>query len=89
MTKGLEALSRIESFIGYNYCSTDLPNEMAILSKELKALEIIKNKQVDADVIISKDTYLDWLDYYGQDLPTYMWLTQEEFKLLKEVLCDE
>lgn len=40
--KGLEALKQVKNFLGYNYCSVDLPNELEIIEKELKTLEILK-----------------------------------------------
>lgn len=91
--KGLEALSRVESFVGYNYCSTDLLNEMATLSKELKALEIIKNKRVDVEgfkealgnaSFLQLETYNNWV-FYDED----RMLIQEEWDLLTEVFTDE
>ena len=39
---GLEALKQVKNFLGYNYCSVDLPDELATIEKSLKALEIIK-----------------------------------------------
>ena len=86
---GLEALKRVENFLGYNYCSVDLPDELATIEKSLKALEIIKEKKVDmwhlTDLLEQRyEMYLAFCksEKYEED---YI-LTEEEFNLLKEVL---
>lgn len=65
----------------------------AIKDKKLKALEIIKNKVVDMDLLFHSDILQD----YNEQVPQYVFgsemdidrcLTQEEFDLLKEVLCN-
>ena len=85
MSKGLEALKNIRREAGFPYFSTLYDIDMwredfATVEKELKALEIIKEKLVD----------VNWL-YGCEELEDYNWcnnceLTQEEFDLLKEVL---
>lgn len=58
------------------------------IEKELKALEIIKEKRVD---ITFFDTYLrwNWEKYQNRKLKcSEKELTQEEFDLLKEVFYD-
>ena len=84
---GLEALKRVENFLGYNYCSVDLPDELATIEKSLKALEIIKKKNVDVGE-------LKYLISYDLEHALHLYnyshirelLTEEEFNLLKEVL---
>lgn len=60
--------------------------------KKLKALEIIKNKHVDVDyflTIIEKYNELEkQMKVYNHLNSVYEMLTQEEFLLLKEVLCE-
>lgn len=90
MLKGLEMLdSIIETF--YNKESEDIQ----IVRKELKALEIITNKGVNVRNLIiycfeMTDTYEEYVDSFNYcenywDLGKEL-LTQKEFDLLKEVL---
>ena len=51
------------------------------MSKELEALEIIKNKQVNVFLLHSVD-----LETYNDMIADNRYLTQEEFNVLKEVL---
>lgn len=64
----------------------ELVREKQKNDKELKALEIIKEKQVDVYILLktkSLDEYNEW--YVGiQD--DFIPLTQEEYDLLKEIL---
>ena len=94
--KALEALKRLKQ----ETCpATYMPdfNKLEccdIVEKELKALEIIKNKGVNVlnfipHFIISKPEY-DEYQYYLDNVEKYSFsaflLTKEEFNLLKEVL---
>lgn len=45
MTKELEALKTIKNFLGYNYCSVDLPNELKCVEQALQRLEQIDNTE--------------------------------------------
>ena len=86
MSKELEALERIQN--EYSICEAVFYKEdFKQVRKELKALEIIKEKECD----------MRWVKYciegnfeveiYKNGLPEYYEkLTQEEFNLLKEVL---
>jgi len=80
--KGLEALVSLE----LNTCETADQKEWAynIIEKELKALEIIKEKRVwvDALIVMSLKEY----NTYCKDVWNTPELTQEEYNLLKEVL---
>lgn len=90
MTKGLKALDLIfddlrqfeEHFL--NGLAREDKERYKTIEKELKALEIIKEKRVDCKSLIEcgdADEYNNlWFD-----IP----LDQEEFNLLKEVLEDE
>lgn len=96
MSKGLESFNYIFDTIPMPdvdketkqkiYCAMD------DIEKELKALEIIKEKGIDYHSISaikqSKD-YEDYLDLVKNLITVVFKLTQEEFDLLKEVLCNE
>lgn len=86
MSKGLEALRLLDHIYGR---SNELSiEEYEIIKKELKALEIIKKKDVDVGLLREEtlESYNDIMreryDYTEIDYT----LTQEEFDLLKEVL---
>lgn len=93
MSKGLEALERIKKShyiaIAVMGCERDYETENAIVSveKALKALEIIKEKNVDVGE-------LKYLISYNLEHALHLYnyshirepLTKEEFDLLKEVL---
>jgi len=62
-------------------------NAFKVVEKSLKALEIIKNKQVDVcELKICIDEYEDSLYQYNKRTIEKFRLTKEEFNLLKEVL---
>lgn len=98
MSKGLKALSKIAKRVGtlkvdnngmiYNSLG-DMYESYKIIRKELKVLEIVKNKRVPIQVIFEFDTYDDYFEWaYSNVIRLYL-LTQEEFNLLKEVLADD
>lgn len=74
MSKELEALNKIAYRYGYD-------ENIKIIEKSLKALEIIKNKQVNVFLLHSVD-----LETYNDMIADNRYLTQEEFNVLKEVL---
>ena len=89
-----EKLSIRDGFIGcpFRNISNDYCEEFEIIEKELKALEIIKTKNVDIDYIKTcfydkKGGFKDYNAYVGHDEDKE--LTQEEYDLLKEVLEDD
>ena len=86
-----EKLSIRDGFIGcpFRNISNDYCEEFEIIEKELKALEIIKTKNVDIDYIKTcfydkKGGFKEYNAYVGHDEDKE--LTQEEYDLLKEVL---
>ena len=87
MTKGLEALKHFENELiqNGNYDFKDIDT----IEKELKALEIIKEKRIDVNYLI----YLleeNLEENYKKELILNDFdLTQEEYNLLKEVLENE
>ena len=85
---GLDALKEINKVIPYAH----ITNEYKIIEKELKALEIIKEKRVNVDYFIRfyKDKYyneylVDTQFTIGKQISETP-LTQKEFDLLKEIL---
>lgn len=92
MSKELEALKSIKREAGVPYFSTLYDIDMwredfATVETALKALEVIKEKRVDVDDLIESvnlEEYNRHMSFcYGS------FLTQEEYDLLKEVLCSE
>ena len=84
MSKGLEALCYLDDIAHGRKMSLD-PHELKlIVEKELKALEIIKNKIVDCWAFISD------ISITSEEESLYAFsnkdLTKEEVELLKEVL---
>lgn len=91
--KGLEALERIRytfPFLPTVYTYDVVKEWGEIIEKELKALEIIKEKNVDIWILKSCLT-LEQYNYSitKMDNCNVFNLVQEEFDLLKEVLCNE
>lgn len=84
MNKGLEALNTIRHIHDME-CGEDesINKDFDIIEKELKALEIIKNKDVDVEYFKIKKDKGSLEDY---NVRLYDELTQEEYDLLKEVL---
>lgn len=86
----LKERTRLDSFECLLRLELILPRGKELLipvAKQLKALEIIKEKRVDTYFLMQTDT----LEEYNKSLHTCSWfpsyeLTQEEYDLLKEVL---
>lgn len=92
MSKGLKALDSLRFEVSIskdiNYIEIEINNKCDIIEKELKTLEIIKNKKVNIYHIWVFDDYQQYKEHYPfseyhaeEDM-----LTIEEFELLKEVL---
>ena len=88
MSKGLDALTKVILGCG----SFVYAREYNIIEKELKALEIIKNKEIDTKYLIrlwktseKSDKDILWKFNWYIRLEENK-LTQEEYDLLKEVL---
>ena len=84
MSKELEALERLfcAGRLDLDYVLNGKQNQdYKIIEKSLKALEIIKNKQVNVFLLHSVD-----LETYNDMIADNRNLTQEEYELLKEVL---
>ena len=84
--KGLEALERIENEYSI-YEAVFYKEDFKQVRKELKALEIIKEKECDMRWFKYCIKVNSEVETYNNGLPEYYEkLTQEEFNLLKEVL---
>lgn len=86
MSKGLEALEYLKENKRRHWLDNDNSSEcLDIVEKELKALEIIKEKEV---TILHFKTCVEWrgLTMYNLNKDRYRELTEEEWELLKEVL---
>ena len=85
MSKGLEALERMARNVETNeYVFNDqCCEDYNTIEKELKALEIMKNKEVQIATLILSNT-CDGYNFSKGLLGKF--LTQEEYNLLKEVL---
>ena len=84
--KGLDAFKRLVR--DYDYYDDGIDEErheedIEIIEKELKALDIIKNKAVSIAVLIQSTNVEEY--NYCKNLLAFD-LTQEEYDLLKEVL---
>ena len=84
MSKGLEALKEIKR--DYKYPSQYEEELFETIEKQLKALEIIKNKQVAVDEFImcikkADNSLEEYNAFAGSNA-----LTKEEYELLKEVM---
>ena len=87
----LEAWEDIKQYISLDFeklgrkDNACLLNEFSMIEKDLKAIEIMKNKRVNLEFLKCFDTYERYcamcLDYYGLDYGKE--ITEEEFKLLK------
>lgn len=86
MSKGLEEIKTLRTVNKREFDNDkNINKSLDIIEKELKALEIIKNKSVMVFLLkVCKN-----INEYNEHTSSVDELTQEEFVLLKEVLCDE
>ena len=89
-----EALEDIILYLNTNEPQGLYCENIEVIKKELKALEIIKNKRVDVFELllgISNSVYRNPLERYNSYVEGSFntELTPQEFDLLSEVLCDE
>lgn len=83
-SKGLEAFYNIKDEMlewteGYE-------EDLDIVEKELKALEIIRNKEINIHALLLHLKRFDFPDGYNALVGEKYRITQEEYDLLKEVL---
>ena len=89
MIKGLEALERVKEHTKTYYYSL-IEKDIANIEKELKALEIIKNKKVNVLELSVCANYETFISFFKQwnwngEYDEYV-VSEEEYDLLKEVL---
>ena len=84
MSKSLEALCYLDDIAHGRKMSLDPHDLTLIIEKELKALEIIRNKLIDIQDVILFDTYS--MFNQRRSLRGLTLITKEEYDLLKEVL---
>ena len=78
MSKGLEALKELSKMV-FIYGGVE---QYKIIEKELKALEIIKNKKINLEYLKCCETY----EQYKTVCSYWNEITKEEYDLLKDVL---
>lgn len=90
MSKGLEALEDIMNIYGETNSLEGTYDLFLKIKKELRALDIIKNKSVDMSTFGAFETYKDYEHFYNLKFHLIEnecdKLDEEEFELLKEVL---
>ena len=95
MSKGLEVWKLLREYLD-KYTTLHLKEEthiesvegysLDIIEKELKAFEIIRNKQVDTWSLIPSANLKEYHYVISAERYTNLKLSQEEYDLLKEVL---
>ena len=74
MSKELEALKTIKNFLGYNYCSVDLPNELKCVENALKRLEAIDNANPSEalEYVENIQSEIEWaFEFNGRKIEEY------------------
>ena len=84
MNKGLEALQRLKDTLLAEGYWQDVLQDACCIEKELKALDVIKNKKVDCWAFITDSSKFD--NEETSFAFSSIDLTEEEIVLLKEVL---
>ena len=84
MSKGLDALKRIKSRYNDRVC-IDILEDFDLVEKEIKALEIIKKKDIHK-TMLSLTQSADEYNHFIDDVDENLQLTQKEYDLLKKVL---
>ena len=83
--KGLEALKDIKDIC--SGMTTIFDDDLETIEKELKALEIIKEKKMNVELLLLELTmYKDYEEYKDIAYFNNRSLTRKEYDLLKEVL---
>ena len=88
MSKGLEILENAKKRDGLPLNTNFAPiteKEIEIIEQELKALEIIREKNVDIQTLKRTNNVYEYNSYVAKGLGEKP-LTQEEYDLLKEVM---
>ena len=88
--KGLEAFEEIKAVMSKLFGDVEKCNKsLDIIEKELKALEIIKEKRVNAIILFHYSNYKTPFKYNRCIMDHDRQLTQKEYDLLKEVLNND
>ena len=82
MSKGLKALKDLVDTMSFAFIETNSMKYVKIIEKELKALEIIKEKRVDIGWLIRSEN----CSKYNLGVGESQALKKQEYNLLKEVL---
>ena len=85
--KSLEALKEIVDYAIVKFADSEnkYQKDLETIEKDLKALEIIKEKQINVSALLELDDLQQHNDYCDM-VGGCKKLTQEEYDLLKEVL---
>ena len=90
MSKSLEALERIKhnvaEIVSDDYHWEDYVNDIDLLEEELKALEVVKRNPHEVAQCLAYNKYSDYIMWYKNFLKVTPPLTEEEFKLVKEII---
>lgn len=83
-----KSITRCKECKHKNLCTME--RDYIIINRELKVLEIIKNKRVNVNTLVSSIIgAINPLDFYNEKVGLNLKLTQQEFDLLKEWLENE
>lgn len=83
-----KSITRCKECKHKNLCTME--RDYNIIKKDLDVLEIIKNKRVNVNTLISSIIgAINPLEYYNEEVSSRLKLTQQEFDLLKEWLENE
>ena len=84
MSKGLDALESLVETMPFALIETNSMKYVKIIEKELKALEIIKNKLINVHDLYVYKTFASFNQ--RRTLKGLLPIPQEEYDLLKEIL---
>lgn len=87
MSKGLNSLNEMVIHLNSKYGKTqEALEDFRNIEKELEALEILKNKEVNVHALLLHLKRFDKPDGYNVLVGTKYQITQEEYNILKEAL---
>ena len=87
MSKGLEALKSLFDTMAFAFLESNTMKDLKIIEKELKALEIIKNRLIDMHDLLVYDTYSSFNQ--RRTLKGLTPISKEEYNLSKEILNND
>ena len=86
---GLEAIEKLRQLLAYEMDGINFMNEVEVIEKYLRALEIIKNKEINIHSLLLHLKRFDSPDGYNVLVGEKYKLSQKEYDLLKEVVIDD